>query len=188
MLRAIAPIGFGSGEMTNRNILIIYFSFGSTVKMLAEAIGANLQPFGSVKCACIEPKRHEGYWGWLLRSLVPGWRVPIQPTITDLRPYELVCLGFPKWTLSCPPLNQYLGEVEGSRAKKFALFMVAGGFDEARYMRSIAHKVSKIGGHVADTMHLRRRQVLSGEHKEAARLFCQRISRCLGNRALTGRG
>lgn len=161
------------------NILVVYFSFTSTVQTLAEAIRAELERTTKVTTVTIDPQMRHGYWGWLARSFLPGWRAPIKQTITDLTPYDLVCLGFPKWTLSCPPVNQYLQEMRGSRGKNIALFMAYRGFDEKRYLQSMVRKLSKRGVDVVATLCVRRSAIRQGAFEEELRSFCRQVRSAL---------
>ncbi len=153
-------------------VLIVYFSFTSNVRILADSIRAELETTCEVRVAAIEPKKRRGYWRWLVRSFLPGWRVPIKETLTDLEPYELVLLGFPKWTLNCPPVNQYLKIMKGSGGKKFGLFMSYGGFDEERYMRSMTKRVCARGAHIVATLSVRRNAIREGTYQDQIRSFC----------------
>ena len=155
--------------------LIVYFSRGGTVEAVAERIRAELSASTQLTVARIEPEKLRGYWGWLLRSFFPRSQVPIQLTITDLTPYDVICLGFPKWTYACPPVNQYLQEMENCETKDFALFMCHRGFDQNRYLKSMVKQVSSRGGQVVATLAARQKAVLDGSYLESLLCFCDRI-------------
>ena len=156
-------------------ILIVYFSRGGTVEAAAQAIHTQLSASARLTVARIEPIRNPGYWGWLLRSFVPRSRVPIHPTVTNLTTYELICLGFPKWTYACPPVNQYLLEMENCKGKDFALFMCHRGFDQERYLESMVKQVSQRGGRVVATLAAQQKTVEDGSYGESLMRFCDRI-------------
>jgi len=155
------------------NILIVYFSFTSTVHTLAQAITSQLKVNSQVTVCTIEPHTPHGYWGWLPRSFLPNWRVPIKFTTTDLSPYNLIYLGFPKWTFSCPPVNQYIHTMKGCRGKRIALFMCHRGFDEKRYLNHMIRKVSKRGSLVVATLSVKQDVVRKGTCQEALNSFCR---------------
>ncbi len=163
------------------NLLIVYFSFTSTVRTLAQAVTSKLAANAQVTVCTIEPRISHGYWGWLPRSFLPNWRVPIKPTTTDLESYDLVCLGFPKWTFSCPPVNQYIKMMKGCQGKKIALFMCHRGFDEKRYLNHMIRKVSKRGALVVATLSVKQDVVRKGTCQEALDSFCQQTSLTLEN-------
>ena len=167
-------------------VLIIYFSYTSCVAALAEVIARELSAAGAVTVRAIEPKKSRGYWGWLARSFIRGWRSPILPTTTDLAPYDLVCLGFPKWTFACPPVNEYLCLAQSARGKRFALFMSYGGFDEERYLQGMVQRIKRLGGIVVAAQKVRRRQIRQGEHTEILRQFCQQIRQACINSGAPG--
>ncbi len=156
-------------------ILVIYFSFTSTVHTLATAIRLELERENRVTMARIEPRKPRRYWGWLARSLVPGWSVPIRPTITDLEPYDLVCLGFPKWTWNCPPITQYLREMKGCQGKNLALFMSHRGFNQERYLQNMITRLYRKGVHISDVLSIKQDRVREDRYREAVRSFCLRI-------------
>jgi len=67
------------------NILVVHFSYQSTVEMVAESITVRLTELGhSVQTASIQPVKPRGYWSWLLLSFIPGTRVRIKPIGPDL--------------------------------------------------------------------------------------------------------
>lgn len=158
-------------------ILIVHFSHTGNTAQVAEHISAGLAAAGSLTRARIRPRRQHGYWGWLLRSLVPGWSVAIEPTILDLAPYDLVCLGFPKWSFACPPLNEFLKRMKGCRGKKFALFMTYGGFDEDRYLRQLTRRLSQKGVQITGQLKVRRRNLDAPETARSIVSFCDELRR-----------
>ncbi|MBI4455304.1 MAG: hypothetical protein HY644_05325 [Acidobacteria bacterium] len=160
--------------LENMKILVVYFSFTGNVRTLASWIQAELEAVAEVTFKVIEPRSPHDYWGWLARSFLPGWRVAIKETTTDLAPFDLICFGFPKWTLSCPPANQYLKIMKHSQGKRFALFMSYGGFDQERYLRSMVRKVVKRGGYIVAAQAIKRSAIRQGAHSEALRSFCRR--------------
>ena len=155
--------------------MIVYFSRTGHVEKLAEHLRAHLLPFGEVAMVRIEPVRQHGYWIWLACSFLPGLRVPIQPVTTDLGEYDVVCLGFPKWTVSCPPVNQYLRSMQVKPGKRIGLFMSCGGFDEERYLRSMIKKVTRKGARVVAAVAIRRSTIRDGTFRNSLESFCRKI-------------
>ncbi len=151
--------------------LIAYFSRTGSVERMAECLGTQLVSFGTVATVRIEPIRPHGYWGWLMRSFLPGWRVPIRPLPLEPDNYDLVCIGFPKWTLSCPPVNQYVSSLRLAFGQKVGLFMSYGGFDGERYMRSLSKRVAARGARILATVLVERRAVRDGSFEEAVERF-----------------
>lgn len=155
--------------------LIVFFSRGGTVEAVAEGIRAELDASTQLTVASIQPVRFRGYWEWLLRSFFPRSRVSIQPVVTDLALYDVICLGFPKWNYACPPVNQYLLEMENCKGKDFALFMCHRGFDQKRYLDSMVKQVSQRGGRVVATLAAQQKTVEDGSYGESLMRFCDRI-------------
>ncbi len=157
-------------------ILIVCFSRGGTVEKIVEGIRTHLNGAAQLTVARIKPTRDRSYWGWLLRSFIPHYRVSIRSTVTDIAPYDLICLGFPKWTYACPPVNQYLREMEHSEGKHFALFMCHRGFDQERYLRGMLRQVTEKGGRVVATLTANQKTVEDGSYLGSLTGFCDRIN------------
>jgi len=155
--------------------LIVYFSWTGYVEKLAEHLRTQLEPFGEVVTARIEPVRQHGYWIWLACSFLPGLRVPIQPVTTDLGEYDVVCLGFPKWTVSCPPVNQYLHSMQLKPGNRIGVFMSCGGFDEERYLRSMMKKVARRGAQIVAVATIKRSAIRNGTFRNSLERFCRKI-------------
>jgi hypothetical protein len=126
-------------------ILLVYFSNTGHVMRVAEMLRAELEPRHEVTLAAIMPRKPHSYWFWLALSFVPGCRVPICEMLRDVRDFDLVFLGMPKWTLSCPPINQYLHRLRGHCGKPFAVWLCYGGFDQDRFLRSFLRKLKRMG-------------------------------------------
>ncbi|RPI27043.1 MAG: hypothetical protein EHM61_09785 [Acidobacteria bacterium] len=154
-------------------ILLSYFSFTSRVESLARQIETCLTPRHDVTLTAIRPVRDRSYWHWLLLSFIPGSSVAITSPPTDLRSFERVCLGFPKWTFSCPPVNRYLATLPAlNQTARFGLFMAFGGFDEDRYLRDFAVRVSR-KGRVAATLAVKRSLIEAPECASYVHRFCE---------------
>ncbi len=157
-------------------ILVVYFSYQSTVEMAAESIAAHLVELGhAVQTARIQPAKARRYWKWLLLSFLPGTRVRIRPVQIDFGSFDRMCLGFPKWTFSCPPINQFLATADIPRSVPIALFTVYGGWDEERYLRTMIRRVSRTNPVVA-WLALKRKRVLAGKHLDAISGFCRQLT------------
>ncbi|MBI4445236.1 MAG: hypothetical protein HY645_04940 [Acidobacteria bacterium] len=159
-------------------ILISYFGYtgeNSTVAMLARSVAEDLGRDQEVVISAIEPQRPRSYWNWLVRSFLPGSRVSIKPVVSDLAPYDVVCLGLPKWTFSCPPVNEYLHRIQNARGRRFCVFLSYGGWDEERYLKALIRAVDRKGGTVIATLAMKRSRLLSGDFGEDVARFCRTI-------------
>ena len=155
--------------------LIVYFSWTGCVAKLAEHLRTQLVPLGEVVMMRIVPVREHGYWGWLMRSFLPGWSVPIHPVVADFGDYDVVCLGFPKWTLSCPPVNRYIRDIPLHPRSRIGLFMSCGGFDQERYMKSMVNRLALRGARVVAVTSIRRNAISDGRFKKEIDHFCRRL-------------
>ncbi len=155
--------------------LIVYMSWTGCVAKLAERLQIQLAPFGDVAIERIVPTRQHSYWGWLIRSFLPGWRVTIQPIAAGSGDYDVVCLGFPKWTLSCPPVNQFIQSFPVSAGSRIGLFMSCGGFDHERYMKGMVKKLVRKGARVVAVTIIKRSAIRDERFAEEMERFCRRL-------------
>lgn len=156
-----------------KRFLVVYFSFTGNTRKVAEAIRSYLSHGATVVTVNIQPTRTRTYFEWLGRSLMPNSKVRIKPLICDFSVYDLVFLGFPKWTLSCPPVNEYLETISGFEGKEVALFMTYAGFDEIRYTNDMLSKVRRKSMHVLGTLAIRRRTIQKGAYFHDVANFCE---------------
>ncbi len=156
-------------------ILVVYYSFTSTVESLARSIAACLAGRHDVTITSITPVRGRSYWTWLLLSSIPGSSVAIGNPPADLDGLDRICMGFPKWTFSCPPVNRYLAMLpELPPETSLGLFMSFGGFDEDRYLREIAARVARKGRLVA-SLAVKRRLADTPESLSIVQQFCDAL-------------
>jgi len=156
-------------------VLIAFFSYTGNTRAAAKHLAA-LMNIREVKVELeeIQPSKRYPYFYWLLLSFIPNLRTPIKKPRVDPSNYDLVCLGLPKWTLSCPPVNQYLKEVN-LRGKVVGLFLTYGGFDEKRYLRQIVKQLTRKGVKVKATLLLKRSWIKENKTGEPLRRFCRAL-------------
>lgn len=147
------------------NTLLAYYSRTGTTRTVAEAIAETVPELaidrirpasrrsyfsrsenGSMRTSGESSRR--SYWNWLARSFVPGSRVAIEPPAHDPADYDTLLLGTPKWTLSCPPVTEYV-ERSALQGLRVGLFVTYGGFDEQRYARHLTSTLEEQGATVA---------------------------------------
>jgi flavodoxin len=151
--------------------LVVYYSRTGNTHRVAHTIASTLE---SPTVERIRPVTRRRYSNWLLRSCVPGSRVPIQPIETDLSSRTAVFLGTPKWTLSCPPVTEYVerADFEGT---KIGVFMTYGGFDEERYLRQLVDRLEAQGGTVVATLRVQRDAIDTAECSQRTAGFCRAV-------------
>jgi hypothetical protein len=154
-------------------ILLVYFSNTGNVRRVAGLLRAELAHHNEVAMVEIRPRRSHSYWFWLALSFIPGCRAPICEILRDVRDFDLVFLGMPKWTLSCPPVNQFLHMLRGHRGKAFAVWMCYGGFDQNRFLRSFLRKLSRMGVLPVAWRLIKRRSVGEGACQTDLEDFCR---------------
>lgn len=123
----------------------------------------------------IQPEHKRRYLVWLAYSFLPDSRARINNVKSDVSSYDLVCLGAPKWTVSCPPLNEYLEMMTGCGGKRVVLFMTHGGFREHDFMRQVVRKVELKRPRVISILAIRRRNVADESYLKQVRDFCARL-------------
>lgn len=136
-------------------VVLTYYSRTGTTARVAADLAARLS---DPTVQRIRPDRKRRYWNWLVRSFVPGSTVPIEGVRTDLQEAELLVLGTPKWTLSCPPVTEFLerAELEGVPT---GLFVTYGGFDERRYTSRLEERLVDRGADHSATLLVKRDRV-----------------------------
>ncbi|MFB6150754.1 MAG: flavodoxin family protein [Haloarculaceae archaeon] len=151
--------------------VVVYYSRTGTTERVASAVADALGP---ARVESIRPRTERPYWNWLLRSFVPGSTVPIAPVPTDLRNASAVFLGSPKWTLSCPPVTEFLDEARLDGVPT-GVFLTYGGFDEKRYADALVDRVEDCGADVRATLLVERDSVDGSEYRAEVDEFCQAV-------------
>ncbi|MEM2211167.1 MAG: hypothetical protein QW372_06760 [Nitrososphaerales archaeon] len=156
----------------NKNILLIYFSWKGATKRVALDIKKILEKKYRLEVYEIKPKVERNYFDWLIRSFIPNSRVQINPLPFNLTHYDLIYLGLPKWTFSCPPINEYLSLISGVEGKKFKVFITYGGFDEDRYLKAFLKKLKGKKIKVVATLKVKRSEIGKEEYLRSINEFC----------------
>ncbi len=156
-------------------ILVSYFSWTGNTQVVANQLVKQLSPHHEVEVCRIEPQKQRGYIRWLLLSFFPSSKVKIQSAVEDASRYDLVVLGGPKWTVSCPPVNSYLSQLWGCEGKIGAIFITYGGFGEDRYLKGLVKKMKEKGIDVRVTLLARRNRIKSGEYLAEVNVFCSKV-------------
>jgi hypothetical protein len=156
-------------------LLVAYYSYTGNTKRIAQALAERLRSFCDVEIVEIVPTRRRWYLHWLAYSFVPDSEVEIENPEMELSHYDVVLLGFPKWTFSCPPLNGFVRKLRGLNKPRFYLFMTCGGFDEQRFLDSFTHKLARIGCNVAGSLTIERKQIHRETYSESVDSFAKYI-------------
>lgn len=156
-------------------LLVAYFSCTGNTKCIAQALSERLGNSYDVEIVEIVPTRKRSYLHWLAYSFVPDSEVDIENPETELSRYDVVLLGFPKWTFSCPPLNRYIRRLGSLGKPKFYLFMTCGGFDEQRFLNSMTRKLTKIDCNVVGSLMIRSKQIQNGTYAQSVDSFVRRL-------------
>ena len=166
-----------SSNSRRARLLIAFFSYSGNTRRLAQALTERLRNFYDVEVVDIVPTRERSYFHWLVYSFVPGSEVEIENPVMELSHYDVVLLGFPKWTISCPPLNRFIRKLRSHNKPRFYLFMTCGGFDELRFLNSFTHKLTKNGYNIVGSLAIRRNQIQDGTFSKSVDSFVKRIQK-----------
>lgn len=147
--------------------VVVYFSRTGTTRRVATDVADRLE---SPRVRRIRPRTGRSYWNWLARSFVPGSTVPIEPVEADLRDARAVFLGTPKWTLSCPPVTEFVRQAAFGGVP-VGLFVTYGGFDERRYARALVDRLDDRGADVRGALLVQRDAVGSERYADGLRAF-----------------
>ena len=156
-------------------VLVIFFSWTGTTRKVAEALARLLRSEALVTVEEIQPVRSRTYLEWLLLSAIPSSKVRIKPAISDLSSYDIVFLGLPKWTLSCPPVNKYLESISNFEGKGIVPFMTYGGFDQLRFMAAIVSILRRKKMRMVATLAISRAAVKNGAYAQTVEGFLERM-------------
>jgi len=156
-------------------LLVAYFSYTGNTKRVAERLLERLRGSCDVQLIEILPRRKRSYLHWLAYSFVPNSEVEIETPPTDLSGFNSVLLGFPKWTLGCPPLNKFIHQLSGVRVPKFFLFMTCGGFDEKRFLGGFTRKLEKMGCNIVESLTVKRKQIIEEAYHASVDGFAKRV-------------
>ncbi len=151
-------------------IAIAYFSWTGNTKAVARKITELLNKKHEVIPSEIKPFRDLPYPLWLLLSFIPESKVGISGY--EINDPDVLFLGTPKWTLSCPPVNSFIERIKW-RGPVF-LFITCGGFDEIRYAKHLEDKLKKRGFDHRDTLIIKRRLIDEDRHSELILDFLER--------------
>jgi hypothetical protein len=152
--------------------LIAFFSYTGNTRAVARSLSAILKEKMEVDLEEIQSAKPYPYLCWLLLSFIPNLGTPIKRPRVDPSQYDLICLGLPKWTLACPPVNQYLKEAN-LRRKTVALFVTYGGFDERRYLKQMIRQLAKKGVKLKAALLLKRSLIKENKIGVPLRRFCE---------------
>lgn len=152
-------------------VLVAWYSRTGTTAGVVAGARPLLEELGhTVGEARIRPRRDLPYPVWLGLSFVPGARVPLAGPLPDPSAFDACLLAVPKWTLACPPVNQYLARF-GRRLPPTAVLLTYGGFDEARYLRSLEDHLRRDRVPLLGSTMLKRRRIEAGAADDDLRAF-----------------
>ncbi|MCS7229086.1 MAG: hypothetical protein NZ923_03505 [Candidatus Kryptonium sp.] len=161
-------------------VLLAYFSFTGNTEKVSLEILKHLQASG-VKCDVfkIEPLINLKYPFWLFLSFVPSLPFPVKNLNSlNLKDYNALILGSPKWTFNCPPITyfiHFLKRLGFGNSFKIFLFLTYGGFREDVYLKKLKIKLEKIGFDVPIVWKFKRRKIQEGKVDAEIQKFCSEI-------------
>lgn len=149
-----------------RLLVVCYSKTHATATVAARAVESLREAGHSVVEHSIRPRIELPRPLWLALSFIPGSRVPLVEPV-DPADFDACLLAFPKWTLSCPPVNAFLAR-RGTRLPATALLMTYGGWDETRYLRTMEHRLERMDVRLLGSVAVKRRDI--GSEDTATRL------------------
>jgi flavodoxin len=164
-----------SNTTQKARLVVAYFSYTGNTKRIAQALAERLQNFCDVETVEIVPTRRRCYLHWLAYSFVPDSETDIENPEMDLSHYDVVLVGFPKWTFSCPPLNRFIRRLRSLNKPKFYLFMTCGGFDDQRFLDNLTHKLVSIGCNIVGSLTIKRKQIQEETYCKPVDSYVERI-------------
>ena len=156
-------------------LLVAYYSYTGNTKHIAQALAKRLRNSCDVEIVEIVPTRRRWYLHWLAYSFVPDSEVEIENPEVELSQYDVILLGFPKWTFSCPPLNRFIRKLRSLNKPRFYLLMTCGGFDEQRFLDSFTRKLARMGCNITGSLTIERKQIQRETYCRSVDSFVKRI-------------
>jgi hypothetical protein len=155
----------------SKRILVLVYSHTDTTARLARDAGRILRSRGfEAEVRPLVPRVRLPYVAWLVLSCIPGLGVPVREGV-DPADYDALVLAFPKWTLSCPPVNGFLRRA--GRLPPTAVVISYGGWDEERYLADYLSRIERRRTAVLGGVALRR-------HAVGAEGTRDKLAECLG--------
>ncbi len=146
-------------------VLLAYVGLSRACYKVKEDLASILGVLGyEVELCKIWPTEEHGYSGWLLRSLIPNYKVKIGPTIGDVSSYDSLFLISPKWAYSCPPFFTYLEQLVGLEGRSVGLVVVYSSSGTSRYIKRIENKLRRKGVVNVASMGVNKTEVFDGSY------------------------
>lgn len=160
---------------------VAYYSRSGHTEALAETVAeaAGCRP------ETIVPRVHRSYPVWLALSFVPGSTVKIRSP-SQAPDDDLLYLGSPKWTVSCPPVNGYLASRDVGDLD-IALFTTHAGFHVDGFLDRTTRTVERQGASVAAELAVHRDDVWTEDTREEVERFVSRAREGSGRETPTSR-
>jgi len=127
--------------------IIIYYSYTGNTKRVASFLGEHLRQMGAVEVVELKSlDEPDKFLGQAFRAFRHK-RAKIDPASSDLKKYDLICLGTPVWAFApAPAMNTYLDQCYGLEGKEVILFTTYGsGTGNTRCLNYMQEILSKKG-------------------------------------------
>lgn len=138
-------------------VLILHFGMGRSGSRLIEYIQKRHERDGA-NLVKLEPVQEHGFYGWLVRSFVPGLKVPVKPV--DLAGYRLVYLLAPKWSYNCPPINGFVATHE-LKGLSLALIVTYTKGNISGYVARMVKRIREREANILGTLSIKKEEILS---------------------------
>jgi hypothetical protein len=158
-------------------VLVLHIGMGRSGSELVRRISDN-HAGDDLDVAGIEPLEKHGFYGWLVRSFIPGFQAPVREV--DLKGYDLVYLIVPKWGYNCPPVNGFLKQHD-LRGLRLSLLVTYSKGDVSGYSERLVGAAMKRGANVVGSLALRRGETSSGLVDGFIRQVSQRVRNVSGD-------
>ena len=97
----------------------------------------------------LESLAQHGFYGWLLRSSIPGLKTPVKEV--DLDGSKFIFLVAPKWNYNCPPIGGFISSHD-FHGRRVALIVTYTKGNIDGYMGRLARMLRKQGADVVGSV------------------------------------
>ncbi len=106
---------------------------------------------------------------WLVLSLLPPfvWKfinvpISVEPFL-DIRQYDIIALGFPKWGFMTPPISSFMSKYDLGNVSLLP-FMTYGGWDYERFYNKICNMLKTGGAKIIGKLLIKRKFLQDSEN------------------------
>ena len=158
--------------------LVIYYSQTGKTETIAEAIADGLKRGGAdVRLEAIKPVEEKDYQT-NVDEAKRGVKATIEPTVTDVKDYDIVCVGSPVWASApAPSVNGYIASCTNLEGKKVVCFATHGGGGAESTIEQMKKMLEEKGATVVDSLSVSSTAPFTSEQLSSAQQLGEKLAK-----------